>query len=162
MVALKSSLSYNDLVNRYGISQMTKGMLLLSKSQSGRFPIHRVCNQSSTSGSISGAGTAYHSYLCASPLFRGVRDTQSFVFCVAFIDNCLSVCPLSVGHCVVCPFVLFLLAIVLSVLRCMASDYPFGIFKLFLQNNLATGVAPYPEILCYWKVLQICCLFYLQ
>jgi len=36
---------------------------------------------------------------------------------------------------VVCPFVLFLLAIVLSVLlRYTDSDYPFGIFKLFLAN----------------------------
>jgi len=33
---------------------------------------------------------------------------------------------------VVCPFVLFLLAIVLSVLRFMDSDYPFGIFKVIL------------------------------
>ena len=31
---------------------------------------------------------------------------------------------------VVCPFVLFLLAIVLSVLPYTDSDYPFGIFKL--------------------------------
>ena len=36
---------------------------------------------------------------------------------------------------VVCPFVLFLLAIVLSVfLRYMDSDYPFGIIKLFLAS----------------------------
>ena len=36
---------------------------------------------------------------------------------------------------VVCPFVLFLLAIVLSVLlRYTDSDYPFGIFKLFLHS----------------------------
>jgi hypothetical protein len=34
---------------------------------------------------------------------------------------------------VVCPFVLFLLAIVLSVPRFTYSDYPFGIFKLFLN-----------------------------
>jgi len=32
----------------------------------------------------------------------------------------------------VCPFVLFLLAIVLSVLQYTDSDYHFGIFKLFL------------------------------
>jgi len=38
---------------------------------------------------------------------------------------------------VVCPFVLFLLAIVLSVLRYTDSDYPFGIFKLFLQEFLS-------------------------
>ena len=36
---------------------------------------------------------------------------------------------------VVCPFVLFLLAIVLSVLRYTVSDWPFGIFKLFLHNQ---------------------------
>jgi hypothetical protein len=51
---------------------------------------------------------------------------------------------------VVCPFVLFPLAIVLSVLlRYTVSDYPFGIFKLFLQTicqkkyvlvNYLTGV----------------------
>ena len=36
---------------------------------------------------------------------------------------------------VVCPFVLFLLAIVLSVLfRYTVSDCPFGIFKLFLSR----------------------------
>jgi hypothetical protein len=34
---------------------------------------------------------------------------------------------------VVCPFVLFRLAIVLSVLRFTDSDYPFGIFKHFLK-----------------------------
>jgi len=33
-------------------------------------------------------------------------------------------------------FVLFLLAIVLSVLRYMDSDYPFGIFKLFFTSLL--------------------------
>ena len=37
---------------------------------------------------------------------------------------------------VVCPFVLFLLAIVLSVLRYTVSDCPFGISKLFLTTNL--------------------------
>jgi len=37
---------------------------------------------------------------------------------------------------IVCPFVIFLLAIVLSVLfRFTDSDYLFGILKLFLQNR---------------------------
>jgi hypothetical protein len=38
---------------------------------------------------------------------------------------------------VICPFLLFLLAIVLSVLLLlyMDSDYPFGIFKLFSQSS---------------------------
>ena len=43
---------------------------------------------------------------------------------------------LSIGlHTIVCPFVLFLLSIVLSVLRFTASDYPFDIFKLFFLSS---------------------------
>jgi hypothetical protein len=46
---------------------------------------------------------------------------------------------ISQGHplCIVaCPFVLFLLTIVLSVrLRYTDSDYPFGIFKLFMSHR---------------------------
>ena len=39
---------------------------------------------------------------------------------------------------VVCPFVLFLLAIVLSILlRCTDSDCPFGIFKLFFWTYIS-------------------------
>jgi hypothetical protein len=54
------------------------------------------------------------------PCFSGVRDAQSLAFCVCFVDR-LS-------------FVLSLLAIVLSVhLRFTASDYLFGILKLFLM-----------------------------
>jgi hypothetical protein len=41
----------------------------------------------------------------------------------------------------VCPFVLFLLAIMLSVLlRYTDSDYPFGIFKLFSHNHAWLGI----------------------
>ena len=47
------------------------------------------------------------------PVYSGVRVTRSLVLCVCFVDRCLSY-----------------LVIVLSVLRFMASDYPFGIFKL--------------------------------
>ena len=50
----------------------------------------------------------------------GFRVTRSLVLCVCFVNRCLS-------------FVLFILAIVLSVLlRYTDSDCPFGIFKLFL------------------------------
>ena len=58
------------------------------------------------------------------PGFSGVLVTQSLVLCVCFVD-------------VVCPFVLFLLAIVLSVLRYTDSDCHFGIFKLFLVSQWA-------------------------
>ena len=99
--------------------------------------------------------------LSSPPVFSGVRIARSLVLCVCVVDGCLSFCTFSFGHCVVCsssiygfwlplysgdllcyvyvlyiavcPFVLFLLAIVLSVLRFLDSDYPFGIFKLFFS-----------------------------
>ena len=48
-----------------------------------------------------------------------VRVTQSLVLCVYFVDRCLF-------------FVLFPLAIALSVLRFTDIDFLVGIFKLFL------------------------------
>jgi hypothetical protein len=63
-------------------------------------------------------------HLCSSPVFSGVRVTRPLVLFVCLVD-------------VVCPSVLFLLVIVLSVLlRFTDSDYPFGSFKLFLQYIL--------------------------
>jgi hypothetical protein len=59
-------------------------------------------------------------HMSSPPVFSGVRVTRSLVLYVCFVDRCLS-------------FVLFLLAIVLSViLRYTVSDCPFGIFKFFL------------------------------
>ena len=43
-------------------------------------------------------GTAYPSWV-----FSEVRDTRSLVLYVCFVDRCLSFCPFSFGHCVVCP-----------------------------------------------------------
>jgi hypothetical protein len=64
-------------------------------------------------------------HLSSSPVFSGVRVARSLTFCIMF---CRSLIPL---------FVLFLLAIVLSVLlRLAPSDYPFGIFKLFFCSIL--------------------------
>ena len=61
---------------------------------------------------------AYPGYLSSPPVFIGNCVARSLVFCVMF---CRSL------------FVLFPLAIVLPVLlRFTASDYPFGIFKLFI------------------------------
>jgi hypothetical protein len=54
----------------------------------------------------------------------GVRVTRSFVLYVCFVDRCLLFCT-------------FFGAIVLSVLlRYTDSDYPFGIFKLFLDGYI--------------------------
>jgi hypothetical protein len=59
-------------------------------------------------------------HMSSPPVFSGARVTRTLVLSVCFVDRCLS-------------FVLFLLAIVLSILRrYMVSDCPFGIFKLFL------------------------------
>ena len=60
-------------------------------------------------------------HLSSPPVFSGVRVTLSLVLCVCFVDLCLSFCPFSFGE--------------LSVLRQSTdSDYPFGIFKLFLHE----------------------------
>ena len=66
---------------------------------------------------VKGTGTAYPSGApLSSPLFfSGVLVTRSLVLCLCFV--------------------LFLLAIVLSVFfQLIDSDYPFGIFKLFLKG----------------------------
>ena len=41
-------------------------------------------------------------HLSPSSVFSGVRVTRSLVLCVCFVDRCLSFCPFSFGHCVVC------------------------------------------------------------
>ena len=76
-------------------------------------------------GVTSGAGTAYPSGVPEfTSGFSGVRVTRSLVLYVCFVDRCLSF-----------KFVLFLLAIALSVLlRYTDSDCPFGIFKLYLTH----------------------------
>ena len=76
-------------------------------------------------------------HLSSSPVYSGVRVTRSLVLCVIF---CRSLFLL----------LLFLLAILLSVLRYMDSDYPFGIFKLFLLNITILGF----EILTNQKVIE--------
>jgi hypothetical protein len=66
-------------------------------------------------------GTAYlPDHLSSPPVFSGIRVTRSLLYVYLL-------------KIVACPFVLFLFAIVLSVLlRYTNYDYPFGIFKLFL------------------------------
>ena len=57
---------------------------------------------------------------------------------------------------VVCPYVLFLLAIVLSVLfRYSNSDYPFGIFELFLNNF---RLLSFNDVFAICIVIDLCCL----
>ena len=99
---------HHDLVDRYGIS--------VSQMTTDMF---HFFNQINTTGASSGAGTAYPS---------GARDfTPGFQW-----GSCYSFCSFM---CML--FVLFLLAIVLSVLlRYTDFHYPFGIFKLLLPLSL--------------------------
>jgi hypothetical protein len=52
----------------------------------------------------------------------GACVTRYLVLCVCFVDLCLSFCTFSIGYCVVWSS------------RNTHSDYPFGIFKLFVDN----------------------------
>ena len=59
-------------------------------------------------------------HLSSLPVFSGVRVIRSVVLCVCFIDRCLSFCPFSFGHCVVCSSVI----------------YGFLLLRLYLQTLL--------------------------
>ena len=65
-------------------------------------------------------------HMSSTQVFNGVR-----VAILSFLCSVLQI--------VVCSFVIFLLAIVLSVLRFTEYDYHFGIFKPFLSNDLHSG-----------------------
>jgi hypothetical protein len=97
LVKLKSSLRkfygrHHDLVDRYGISvsQMTRS-----------FPhswlITGFAIRITRRGATSGIGAPEFT-----PVFSGVRVTRFFIWCVCFVDRCLSFCPFSFGHYVVC------------------------------------------------------------
>ena len=84
-------------------------------------------------------------HLSSPPVFSGVCVTRSLVLYECLVDR-------------VCPFVLFLLAIVLSVLlRYTDSDCPFGIFKLFLYllertlnySSIPSSLSDYVFVGCY-------------
>ena len=73
------------------------------------------------------------------PGYSGVRFTRSLVLCVVFCGSL---------------YVLFLLAIVLSVLlRFTDSDGPFGIFGLFLQQLLMDN-----SIWLEWSLVMTGCM----
>ena len=73
----------------------------------------------------------------------GVRVTRSLVWCVCFVDRCLS-------------FYTFLLAIMLSVLQYTDSDYPFGIFKIFLQWSMGVDSEKEESQDCVSIILTTC------
>ena len=71
------------------------------------------------------------------PVFKGVHVTRSLDLCVCFVDRCLSFCPFSFGHRVVCPSSIYgfwylqtLLDILLSSMASLFSKYIYLIDKL--------------------------------
>jgi hypothetical protein len=77
---------------------------------------------------------------CLHPVFSGIRVTRSLIFCVMFCRSLSVILSFVVVFLLVFSlfffllfFQIFLSFLLLSVpLRVAASDYPFGIFKLFL------------------------------
>ena len=68
-------------------------------------------------------------HLSSPSVFSGGPVTRSLVLCICLVDRCLSFCPFSLGHCVVCSSIYgFWLS--LWYLRFTDSDYPFGILDL--------------------------------
>ena len=119
----------NDLVDRYGIWNICAtndhGYVPLVVNTSRSFPHSQLCNQISTTCATNIVGTAYPSGASEfTPVLVGfmLLDLQFYVYILQIV---------------VCPFVLFLLAIVLSLLlRFMDSDYSFGILKLFSHRSI--------------------------
>ena len=71
-----------------------------------------------------------------SPFFKGIFATIYIYFSVQWIvDHCLSLCPLSCGHCIVCD------------LRFTAFHYSFGILILFLIGVLSSSSAMFNYIM---------------
>ena len=66
-----------------------------------------------------------------------------------------SFCISLVFSVVFCPFVLFLLVIVLTVLQITASDYPFGIFKRFSVKQQSTcNISLQSDTICWLCAMQ--------
>ena len=81
---------------------------------------HRVCSKINTMGATCEAGTAYPSWV-----LKLIPDVSCGSCCSIFV-SCLVFCRSM--------FVLLLSVIALTVLRITASDYLFGIFKLFVND----------------------------
>jgi hypothetical protein len=98
-----------------------KFRLVLSTIKAQTRLLFRVGDKSNTTGATCVAGTAY---LTGAPDLTSGSQLGWCCSTFCFLCNVMKI--------VVCPFVPFLLVIVLSILLLFtASDYPFGIFKHF-------------------------------
>jgi hypothetical protein len=107
---------------------------------------------SNTTGATSGAGTAYPSGVpeFPPPCLNGVR-VSIFSAMLKFVDRCLSFCPFSFGHCVVCPPIYgFWLPFVVS------SNSPY-VTKMVLKTDRLVSFYTYFgfQLLVYLKIIDL-------
>jgi hypothetical protein len=118
LVKLKSSLRkfygrHHDLVDRYWIFVINDhGYVPLVVSTSRSFPhswlitgfVTRLTRRESL---VEQELLTLPKHLSSPPVFSGVRITRYLVFCVYFVDRCLSFCTFSFGYFVVCSFSIY-------------------------------------------------------
>jgi hypothetical protein len=66
----------------------------------------------------------------------GVRVTRSLVLCVCYVDRCLSFCPFSFGHCVVCPSSIYGFRFLITPLLSPNSSYKYDVWENIITNCL--------------------------
>ena len=114
-------------------------------------------------------------YLRSSSVFSGGFVTRSLVLCVCFVFRCLSFCPFSLGHCVVCPFSMYGFWLPHLYLQTHLQIYcgSFFHFSFFFQNknnfvlssfNVYTFISVYsffstPTNICFWIIIPQCLQF---
>ena len=83
-------------------------------------------------------------HLSSPPVFSGVRVTRSLVLYVCFVDRCLSCCPFSFDHCVVCSSSIYGFWLPLWYLQTPLKKAPTAVFM---------GKVPFVDVSCTsWNI----------
>jgi hypothetical protein len=88
------------LFSRQRQVQFYPKMLLMGQNAMAKRKVTKVLRKGDNSISTS---DILPEHLRSTPSFNGVRVTRPLVLCVCLVNRCLSFCPLSFGHCAVCP-----------------------------------------------------------
>jgi hypothetical protein len=119
---------------------------------------HRVCNKCNTRCPTCGGGTVYLSGAPEfTPVFGGVRVARSLAF--YGIYRCMSFCPFSFDHCVVCPSSIKGLWLPLWYLQTFQKHFPqVDLFSLF-HNGFPTGKHIHNYITVLFQICyhELCC-----
>jgi hypothetical protein len=94
---------------------------------------------------VSCAETAYPSAAPeVTPVISGVRVTRSLVLCVCSVYRCLSLCPFSFSHCVVCSSSMYGFCLPLWYLQTLlAYLIATNVYKIIVVVNFITFTAGY-------------------